>query len=178
MTIYAHHRLRFFRRSCEPVVVLTGEIEYRLVGSDDFPWDTHPMTEHAAVYRQRFAEGGEALIGSTSGEIVFSAWVQRMAVRIDEIAWLWRLPDLSATVYDVATMPAWRGRGVYPEALRRCSGLLADEGVRYLWIYAEEDNAASLRGIEKALFEYRGSVEAHRLFGYAFRRGVVEGVNT
>jgi hypothetical protein len=135
------------------------------------------MPEHSSVYRQRFAEGGQALIGSNGSEIVFSAWVQRKNLCIDELAWRWSIPESDAVVFDVVTMDGWRGRGIYPEALRRLGGLLAEQGVHHLWIYAEEENGASLRGIEKAQFEYHGTIEACRIAGLTLRRGKVEGVN-
>ncbi|MBE0645171.1 MAG: hypothetical protein IH600_13900 [Bacteroidetes bacterium] len=177
MRIFAHYQLRFYRRICEPVLVLSGEIEYRLVDSTAFPWDKNPRPGNINVYRQRFADGGVAFIGRSGEEVVFSAWLQRSRLRIDELSWTWNLPHTDAVVYDVETMDAWRGRGIYPEALRRLSGLLADEGLRYIWIYAEAGNTASLRGIEKAFFDFRGSLSALHVIGLTFRRGTVEGVN-
>ncbi|MFZ1731197.1 MAG: hypothetical protein WBQ23_01730 [Bacteroidota bacterium] len=173
----AKNRLRFYRQLCAPVIVLSGEIEYRLTEAEDFPWESQPMPQHNAVYRQRFADGEQALIGSSGGEIVFIAWVERKSLRIDELAWRWNLQDAEAVVYDVVTMDAWRGRGIYPAALRRLCGLLAEDGIRHLWIYAEEENSSSLRGIEKALFEYRGSITAKKIFGMTLRQGTVKGVN-
>lgn len=177
MKLYAFHRLRFYRRICAPVVLLSGEVSYELVDDDGFPWQHHPSTQHFAVYRERLRDGGKALIGRIGGEIVFTAWVAKGELRIDEIAWTWTLAEPDAVVYDVITESAWRGRGIYPEALRLLSGLLAETGTRYLWIYVEEENAASIRGIVKAQFEYRGIVEARHLASATLRSGRVEGVN-
>lgn len=177
MKLLAFHRLRFYRRICAPVVLLSGEVSYELVDADRFPWQRHPSSQHFTVYRERLRDGGVALIGRVGEEIVFTAWVAKHRLRIDEIAWTWTLAEPDAVAYDVVTEPAWRGRGIYPEALRLLSGLLAESGTRHLWIYAEEENAASIRGIVKAQFEYRGSIEARRLAGAVLRSGRVEGVN-
>jgi RimJ/RimL family protein N-acetyltransferase len=177
MKLYAHNLLRFYSRLCTQEVKTSGEIEYCLMSAEQFPWDTQPMPEHASVFRRRFTEGGEVLTGSNGDEIVFTAWIQRGKIRIDELALQWIIPANDAVVYDVVTQAEWRGRGIYPEALRRLSGLLAEQGINQLWIYAEEENTASMRGIEKARFEYRGTLEARRIAGLVLRRGRVEGVN-
>lgn len=177
MKLYAFDRLRFYRRICAPVVLLSGQVAYELVDGDGFPWQSHPSSQHFTIYRERLRDGGRALIGRIGDEIVFTAWLAMHRLRIDEIAWTWTLAEPDAVAYDVVTENAWRGRGIYPEALRLLSGLLAETGTRYLWIYAEEKNTASIRGIVKAQFEYRGSIEARHLSGVTLRSGRVEGVN-
>ncbi len=177
MKLFGTHTLRFYRRSCHPVVLLTGDVIYRIHDADDFPWDTHPYKEFSRQYRARFADGARALIGTQSGCIVFSAWIASVRLRIDELRFDWRLPEGDSVIYDCVTMPDARGRGIYPDALRRLSGMLAEEGGRRLWIYAEEDNPASLRGIEKADFEYHGSISIRILPGWTRRSGTVKGVN-
>ena len=175
--LFGHSHLRFYRRNIIPVVLLNGDVTYRLADAASFPWDRHPGHAHAAAYRKRFEEGGRALIGTVDGELVFTAWIARHRLRVDELAWTWRIAPADAVVYDVVTTEAWRGRGIYPEALRRLAGLLAEEGLRFLWIYAERTNAASIRGIEKAQFAYRGDIACLHLAGVALRRGRVERVN-
>lgn len=177
MKQFGAHTLRFYRRSCHPVVLLTGDVSYHLVDAAEFPWETHPLKEFTGQYRARFSEDARALIGTQDGRIVFSAWIASARLHIDELRFTWDIPDGDAVAYDCVTMPEARGRGIYPEALRRLSGMLAEEGIRHLWIYAEADNAASLRGIEKADFEYHGSIRARILPGWTRRSGTVKGVN-
>jgi RimJ/RimL family protein N-acetyltransferase len=55
--------------------------------------------------------------------------------------------------------------------------MLAEEGIRHLWIYVENCNTASRRGIEKADFEYHGNLSLLSVFGLTRRRGSVVGVN-
>ncbi len=177
MRIFEQHHLRFYRRVCHPVVVQTRETRFQLVGAEEFPWDLRSLSQHHAVYRHRFEAGGRALLGIRDQDTVFTAWIQQQVLQVDEMRWQWRLPQLDAVVYDVMTFEAWRGMGIYPLALRSLSGMLAEENVHHLWIYAERENIASLRGIEKADFEYRGSISAQVFAGVAFRSGRVKGVN-
>jgi hypothetical protein len=177
MRIIEHHDLRFYRLDCIPVCMPRGGVDYRLAEAGTFPWETHPLSKYAAAYRERFRCGSNAVIGSIGDEVVFSAWVESRRLRIDELAWTWRLAEYDAVVYDVTTMESWRGRGIYSEALRWLGGQLAAQGIRHLWIYSEGNNTPSLHGIAKAEFEYRGHIEARTVFGLTFRSGSVEGVN-
>ncbi len=177
MRICERHHLRFYRRTCVPVTLLTGDIDFRLVNVHDFPWGAHPMQEFLDQYRQRFASGTRAWIGMDDDRVAFSSWVEEHRLYIDELHSTWKLAPPDAVVYDVVTMPEYRGRGIYPDALRRLCGRLAEEGLRHLWIYAEEKNESSLRGIAKADFEYHGSIRSSAMFGVKRRRGNISGVN-
>ncbi|MBR9978424.1 MAG: GNAT family N-acetyltransferase [Bacteroidetes bacterium] len=176
MRLFRRTSLLFFRHDCVPVTVTTGEIVYRLVGEAEFPWEAHSFQRHRATYRRRFAEGGTAFIGYKDTEIVIHAWLVAGMLRIDELAMDWRIPEQVVAVYDVVTIPAWRGQGIYTEALRRLPGLLEGD-VRYLWIYADKENTASLRGIRKAQYSPIGMITARRFAGMTFRSGIVQGVN-
>ncbi len=177
MTLYARHRLRFYRKHCVPEKILSHAIRFHLVGAEQFPWESVTTPQFLAVYRERLAAGGQALLGRSDDTLVFTAWVQWHALRVDELALTWELQDSDAVVYDVVTVEAWRGRGIYPEGLRQLSVMLAERGMRSLWIYAETDNASSLRGIEKADFEFQGQISACTIAGTTIRRGKVKGVN-
>jgi len=52
---------------------------------------------------------------------------------------------------DFATLPAWRGRGIYPRLLQAILDRECSDAERF-WILHHRDNAASARGIEKAGF--------------------------
>ena len=177
MSLFERHHLRFYRRTCAPVTLLTGDIGFHLVGAHDFPWAAHPMQEFLDQYRQRFASGVRAWIGMDGDRVAFSSWVEERRLHVDELHFTWNLAPPDAVVYDVVTTPEYRGRGIYPDALRRLSGRLAEEGLRHLWIYAEEGNESSLRGIAKADFEFRGSIRSSSVMGMTRRSGKVAGVN-
>lgn len=171
MNLIERHTLCFYRRDCTHGEVLSNDVRYVLVGADGFPWNDHPASQHRATYRARFREGGRAMIGTIDDAVVFTAWLADRALRVDELRCTWRPPPGSIVVYDVVTEPAWRGRGIYPEALRRVGVALAEEGMQHLWIYAEAGNTASRGGIVKAGFGQVGCVDATILLGVAITRG-------
>jgi CelD/BcsL family acetyltransferase involved in cellulose biosynthesis len=65
-------------------------------------------------------------------------------------------PD-AAMIFDCWTPVADRGRGHYAAAIRLAADKLRSEG-RAAWIFSGATNAASLRGVLKAGFEYRYSL--------------------
>lgn len=176
MTLIARHRLCFYRRRCMPAARPEGNRSYAIVGEQDFPW-AHPVAlRHATIYHARFRQGHRALLGRVDGEPVFTAWIAVRSLRVDECAWTCTIADTEAVVYDCVTAVDWRGQGIYPEALRELSALLAGEGILHLWIYADARNAASRRGIEHASFDFLGEIRAWTVAGMTRRRGHVPGL--
>lgn len=76
-------------------------------------------------------------------------------------------PPGSAALWDYFTHPAARGRGLYLRTLWQClHDAIEVEGAKQAFIYVYADNVVSRHVIEKAGFEYRGSlVLERRLFG-------------
>lgn len=62
------------------------------------------------------------------------------------------------------TDPDYRGLGIYPNVLKRIADDLEDE-VGRLFIFAEIENAASLKGISKSGFQLVGTGKKSGLFG-------------
>jgi GNAT superfamily N-acetyltransferase len=76
---------------------------------------------------------------------------------IDEAALHFRLPPGERYLWDFATLPEWRGRGLYPRLLQAIIRL-EDAGGQRLWIGHETGNDASRKGIERAGFRVVGAV--------------------
>jgi GNAT superfamily N-acetyltransferase len=70
------------------------------------------------------------------------------------------VPRGSRYLLDFATLPAWRGRGIYPRLLQAILEKERPDIVRF-WILHHRDNVASARGIERAGF--RVAAEIHFL---------------
>ncbi|HMQ31674.1 MAG TPA: hypothetical protein PKD53_13175, partial [Chloroflexaceae bacterium] len=68
-----------------------------------------------------------------------------------------RLPDRRYALWDFSTLPAWRGRGVYPRLLQ---AILRREAPRADWfeISHELGNDASRRGILRAGFHLSNQI--------------------
>jgi hypothetical protein len=147
--------------------------------ADAFPWDVFDVSPYLEQYTGRFRMGHAAMIGRLDNSVVFHAWIAARTLWVAEIDFIWRLADSDRCIYDVVTIPEYRGRGIYPDALRwYVSGIRARRQESRAWIFCERRNRSSERGIRKAGFEFRGAVSALFLLRHALlRKGRVEGVN-
>lgn len=99
----------------------------------------------------RLEAGHRPYVGYLDGSPAAYGWVAAIAASIGELALEFDLNDQDRYLWDFATLPEWRGRGIYPHLLQAILRHEADHARRCWIIYAPE-NAASARGIAKAGF--------------------------
>lgn len=104
-----------------------------------------------AEVRRRLDEGHRPYVAWLDGCPVAYGWVATRTAHIGELDLTITLPAEDRYLWDFATLPAWRGRGVYPRLLQ--SILTAESsGAERFWIIAAPENRASSAGIAKAGF--------------------------
>lgn len=84
-------------------------------------------------------------------------WLARQTGRIDELELVFELPRTDVYLWDFVTLPAFRGRGVYPQVLQAI--IREEDGISRFWIGYDGHNLASGRGIAKAGFRVVGDLE-------------------
>lgn len=93
---------------------------------------------------------------------------------IQHISWIYycndpnrllSLSDREAEIKYCLTLPAFRGRGLYPGVLRTIAQFLTQEGFRRVFVCVHEANTSSIRGIEKAGFKRVGRVRLQKVAG-------------
>ena len=117
----------------------------------------------------RVAGGHRPYLAWLGAEPVAYGWVAGAGATIGELGVAFTLPRGDRYLWDFATLPAWRGRGVYPHLLR---GIIAEEtaaGAARLWIIHAPENPASARGIVKAGFTPVGDLSFRAAGGAGFR---------
>ena len=99
----------------------------------------------------RRAGGHRAYVALLGDAPVAYGWVAGAGATIGELGVSFALPHGDRNLWDFATLPAWRGRGLYPHLLQ---GIMAAESppAARLWIIHAPENRASCRGIAKAGF--------------------------
>src|SRR5262249_25891834 len=99
----------------------------------------------------RQARGHQPYIALLGEAPVAYGWVAGAGATIGELGVSFVLPRGDRYLWDFATLPTWRGRGLYPHLLQ---GIIAAEAARAarLWIIHAPENRASCRGIAKAGF--------------------------
>ncbi|MCC6453810.1 MAG: GNAT family N-acetyltransferase [Caldilineaceae bacterium] len=100
---------------------------------------------------RRLHEGHRPYVARIGNEPVAYGWVATQRAHIGELDVTIALPHADRYLWDFATLPAWRGRGIYPRLLQ---AILVSEPsyVKRFWIIAAPENHASSAGIQKAGF--------------------------
>jgi hypothetical protein len=99
----------------------------------------------------RLSAGHRIYIASLDGTPTSYGWVATLSSSIGELDLAFSLPAGDRYLWDFATLPVWRGRGLYPRLLQAIiSHELAD--AQRFWIINAPENAASGKGIAKAGF--------------------------
>jgi GNAT superfamily N-acetyltransferase len=105
-----------------------------------------------ASLQARIGEGNHAYLAFVHGTPVAYGWCATQTARIIELALEWPMGAEDRNLWDFATLPEWRGRGVYPRLLQAILRAEAAEAQRF-WIGHVADNTASRQGILKAGFQ-------------------------
>lgn len=112
----------------------------------------------------RLSSGRRAYAVEAGPSVVAYGWVSLGDEHIAEVEGTIRVGPGEAYIWDCATLPAWRGRGLYPALLRAIARDLAAEGLEWVWIAARRENLPSLRGFEKAGYVPMANVDYWRLW--------------
>jgi RimJ/RimL family protein N-acetyltransferase len=124
------------------------------------PWQTRQGYLSSALAR---LEAGERAytIAAEDGRLAHSGWLvpRQLQSRMSEVEQTLQLPPNSACLYDFYTDPASRGRGLYGATLdHMLADSFADPSLEYVYISVLADNLASRKVIERAGFQYQGSL--------------------
>lgn len=102
--------------------------------------------------RRRRAEGHRPYLISVDGQPAGYGWVAGQSCEIGELGLAFALPAGNRYLWDFATLPAFRGRGVYPALLSEIVRRECPPATR-LWIIHAPENLPSGLGITRAGFQ-------------------------
>lgn len=109
--------------------------------------------------RRLFYEAGfrncYVAIDIATGEICHMQWLlssKDMPKNNSYAKSLPRLSDETILIENTFTFCKYRGKGLYPSVMVRLAEMARDSGFNQMKIYVQQDNAASLRGCQKAGF--------------------------
>src|SRR5690554_1102890 len=71
-----------------------------------------------AEVQRRLDEGHRPYVAWLGGEPVAYGWVATHTAEVGELDVVITLPQGECYLWDFATLPAWRGRGIYPRLLQ------------------------------------------------------------
>jgi len=115
------------------------------------------LTMEEVVRRRR--SGHQAYVARLDAAPVAYGWSATREATFGPQRTAFSVPDGNRYLWSFVTLPAWRGRGLYPRLLQ---AIIANErgAADRFWILHRWDNAASARGIEKAGFQAVAQVHA------------------
>jgi len=101
---------------------------------------------------QRLAVGRRCCLARAEGQLAAWGWVSYETEQVGELNLQLSLLPGEAYIWDCATAPAFRRRGLYTAVLIHMAQALLAEGVQTIWIGADYNNAPSQAGIRGAGF--------------------------
>lgn len=111
-----------------------------------------PLSEVQA----RVDAGHRPYLARLGGLPVAYGWVATRSASIGALGISFSVPLGNRYLWDFATLPRWRGRGIYPRLLQAI--LMHEGGASRFWIGHDAPNLASARGILKAGFTRAGEI--------------------
>src|SRR5689334_19736037 len=100
--------------------------------------------------RDRLRAGNRAYVAFWDETPVAYGWVAEREGYIGDLHFSFRIPERNGYLWGFATLPEWRGRGIYPRLIQTI--VRQEESFERFWIGYAPGNEASERGIKKAGF--------------------------
>jgi ribosomal protein S18 acetylase RimI-like enzyme len=101
----------------------------------------------------RRAMGNTASLALTTNDAIAAfGWVSFDAIRIYELRLEVPIPRGHAYIWDCATLPAYRGRHIFPGLLQFMAEDMRRQGVIQIWAGVAPGNVASIRSFARAGF--------------------------
>lgn len=132
-------------------------------------WAVQPQTGHIAdrhLFPARLARGEYFWTAQHQGKIVAYCWATHAPVEIGEIRRVVSPRDDEIYFYDAFTFAEYRGQNLYPALLQRILEYSRHAGLSRALIFVMSDNAASIRGVQKAGFREFQRVTYSNILGF------------
>jgi ribosomal protein S18 acetylase RimI-like enzyme len=142
-------------------------VEYRPL--DAAAWAVQPHTGHMVdrhLFPARLARGEHFWTAQYRDKIVAYCWATQAPVEIGEIRRVMSPRDDEIYFYDAFTFAEYRGQNLYPALLQRIIECSRHAGLRRALIFVMSDNAASIRGVQKAGFREFQRVTYSNILGF------------
>lgn len=102
--------------------------------------------------KRRLNQGHRPYIAWLAGQPTAYGWIATQTAEIGELDLTINLSRSQRYLWDFATLPEWRGRGIYPRLLQTILDTESVADAEHFWIIAAPENRASSTGIAKAGF--------------------------
>ncbi len=166
MAIFRSAKLIFFEKTTNNAPTKTAakvEVSVRLMQKDDLPVMGKTFGGIERIFLERTGLGHLCFGALINHEIVNLSWVTFEGTYTSEIERHICITSGAAYLYDVFTLPSFRGLGISSAVSAKVMQHLSNMQIRVVYTSARSDNSASLRVKEKAGFRKLGSISYKRL---------------
>lgn len=147
-----------------PIVTPRVHTEFRRVTPDLVSALSAIRGHHAsAEFLQRFKAGRHCYSAWVEGQPAAVGWVSFEDEQIGELNLRIKLLPGEVYVWDCATVPRFRRKGLYSALLSYILGELRSQQIRRAWIGADLDNLPSQKGIARAGFHHVADLVIERV---------------
>jgi len=143
------------------IAVVFGEVRREAAGPLAAAMDLLDL----AALQQRFDGGRRCFAAWDDARIVAYGWVSQGHECVGELERAFHMLPGEAYIWDCATLPDYRGRGLYSALLGYMLAELRRAGVGRVWIGAALDNRPSIKGFENAGFQPAIELTYRRVLG-------------
>lgn len=122
-------------------------------------------TVAASVQEQRVAKGDQIFVAYMKQQPVAYLFAAMTDTWVDEVDdWL-NIPAREVYLYDAFTVPACRGRRIYPFLMTTAARYFKKRAYRFALIFSTAENTNSARGIERCGFKCYETVDYWNFLG-------------
>lgn len=147
---------------------LTIDVAFREVRKSEIaPLSAAMGITNTKEVSNRLESGRRCFAAWFHDQIVAYCWVSRIAECVGEIEHAIHFKPDEAYIWDCATLPEYRHRGIYSGLLAFMASTLARDGISRVWIGSSLDNTPSLRGFANAGYSEVATLIYFRLFQYS-----------
>lgn len=131
---------------------LPPRVDIRVTPTDDAALLANLAQLHPEEVVSRMEQANQAYVAYVRDQPIAYGWSAAQIGAIYELDLVFEIPPGNRYLWDFATLPEWRGCGVYPRLLQ---AIVEQEqpAVQRFWIGHTADNHASRQGILKAGFQ-------------------------
>ncbi|HEY0604922.1 MAG TPA: GNAT family N-acetyltransferase [Herpetosiphonaceae bacterium] len=138
--------------SSDPFPQLSPRVDLRVTSTDDAALVADLARLNPEEIVSRMEQGNQAYVGYVRDQPIAYGWSAAKIGAIYELDLVFEIPPGNRYLWDFATLPEWRGCGVYPRLLQAIIEQEQPAAQRF-WIGHTADNHASRQGILKAGFQ-------------------------